>query len=33
MMMISPRAATGTLEELTPVALFTTPLGSIVGVD
>jgi hypothetical protein len=29
---IEPRATTGTLEELMPVAPFTTPFGLIVGV-
>lgn len=29
----APRAATGILEELTPVAAFTTPFGLILGVD
>jgi hypothetical protein len=29
---ISPRAATGTLDEPIPVAAFTTPLGLMLGV-
>jgi hypothetical protein len=32
-MRVEPRAATGTLEELTPVAPFTTPFGKITGID
>ena len=32
-MRISPRAATGTLDELLPVAAFTTPPGAIAGVS
>jgi hypothetical protein len=30
---MEPRAATGMLDELTPVAPFTTPFGKIDGVD
>jgi hypothetical protein len=33
MMVTEPRETNGTLEELTPVAPFTTPFGKISGVD